>query len=398
MKSIAILDTFNYKSTGKIGEGLLNYCINSGKEAVFCYGRGKKVNDSNHYKIDNILEVYVHGILGRLFGNQGGYSWFATKRLIRYFEKNDIKTIYCINLHGYYLNQKLLFEYIIKKQIKAVFIMADESAYLGKCGYSDGCDHYLNGCVDCKHVRDYPKSLFLDRASEMFSYKDSAYSRMNNPVFVGPLYNIEKALTSRLIQGKETKVIDEAIDVNLYHPRKRDSLLEQLGVDKNKKIMVCVAPYPNDRKGCQYYIEAARRLEDNDEYVFVHVGFNGDVSDCPRNYIPIGYVGDQNLLAEYYSVADLFVFPSLDDTMPNACLEALACGSPLLCFNISGMPYIADETTATFIAPRNVDEMVNVILSTEKKTEEIIGKCREYALKRYDNQDYFRKLLELSAE
>ena len=98
-------------------------------------------------------------------------------------------------------------------------------------------------------------------------------------------------------------------------------------------------------------------------------------------------------MVEYYSLADLFVFPSLADTMPNACLEALACGSPLLCFNVSGMPYIGDESVMTLVEPENVVQMVDAICRITHKTQEIIDKCRNYALSRYDNQKYCEKLI-----
>ena len=81
--------------------------------------------------------------------------------------------------------------------------------------------------------------------------------------------------------------------------------------------------------------------------------------------------------------------------MPNACLEALSCGSPLLCFDISGMPYIADETVMTLVEPKNVDQMVSAIVNTHKKTEQTIKISRDYAINRYDNQKYFSRLIEI---
>ena len=110
------------------------------------------------------------------------------------------------------------------------------------------------------------------------------------------------------------------------------------------------------------------------------------------NYIPIGYVYDQNELTEYYSLGDLFVFPSLVDAMPNTCIEALACGSPLLLFNTSGMPYLADDTVAYYVEPKNVDQMEDVVKNIVKKDESRIKQCRDYACKRYDKKTYFENL------
>ena len=125
----------------------------------------------------------------------------------------------------------------------------------------------------------------------------------------------------------------------------------------------------NDRKGGRYYIDLARRFENDDRFVFVHVGYrNRKEENLPGNFIPIGFVNDMNLLADYFSIGDLFVFPSLLDTMPNACLDALACGTPILCFNISGMPYIANDEIGTFVEPRKVlMNLARVVNSVQKK-------------------------------
>jgi len=137
-------------------------------------------------------------------------------------------------------------------------------------------------------------------------------------------------------------------------------------------------------------------MEKNPQFIFVHVGYDvKDKKELPSNYIPIGYVNNQTLLTEYYSLFDLFVFPSLADTMPNVCLEALACGTPLLCFNISGMPYIASSDIMTLVEPENTYQMVQVILNTHKKDDGVINRCRNYAISRYDNKKYFEKLLSI---
>lgn len=395
MKNIAVINTCDDGSTGKIGEGLFSHLLEKGYNAFFCYGMEsikKSHSNPNYYLIDKKVEVLFHVVWCRLTGYQGTRSVFATRRLIRFLSDNKIDTIYCISLHGYYLNEKMLFDYIKKKDINLVYVMVDEYAYLGKCGYSNGCDHYQHGCTQCPQVKEYPQSLFFDRAAKIFQNKKYEYAGLNHAVFVGPEYTIVSSKKSELMHGLRTEILDEAVDVMRYCPRNTDHLKKKLGISDDKIIIVCVAPFSYERKGCIYFVELARMLENNHNYVFVHVGFDGNKAILPTNYIPIGYVSDQDELGEFYSLGDLFVFPSLLDTMPNACLEALSAGTPLLCFNVSGMPYIADNRTATFVEAKNVKELAKVVLSTPKKTEEIINSCREYALNRYDNRKYFCKL------
>jgi glycosyltransferase involved in cell wall biosynthesis len=274
--------------------------------------------------------------------------------------------------------------------------MVDEYPFLGKCGYSNGCLKYLSGCGHCPQIRSYPTSWFFDRSAEMYKTKRAIYKNLRKAIFVGPEYTVMSSKKSPLMKGIKTEILDEAIDVSVFVPKDTIRLREQLRISESKIVLVCIAPLAYERKGCKYFIEVARRFENNDKFLFVHVGYNGDKSLLPSNYIAIGYVKDQNKLAEYYSLADLFVFPSLLDTMPNACLEALACGSPLLCFNTSGMPYLANETTATFVEARSVEQMVAVITKTRKKTQKIINTCHEYAVNRYDNKKYYAKLTKVA--
>ena len=395
MKNVAIINSVYDRSTGKIASGLLSYLKSKGYKVFFCYGYGKEINNLNFYRINNKIEHYYHALMCRITGIEGAYSWFATKRLIKFLRKNKIDTIYGISLHGYYLNEKMFFDYLIREKIKFVYIMTDEYAFLGKCAYSNGCMNYLFGCGNCPQIKEYPKSLFFDSSAKVFKIKNHAYSQLRNTVFVGPEYTIIAAKKSPLINGIPTSIVDEAIDLNMYYPRETNELRKQMNINNQKIVILCVAPFNYERKGCKYFIEAAQRFENDKRFIFVHVGYTGDKTICPSNYIPIGYETDQNKLAEYYSLGDLFVFPSLLDTMPNACLESLACGTPLLCFNISGMPYIANQTTAIFVEPRNIDQLCDVINNTCKKTSETISVCRKYAESRYDNNKYYEKLTEL---
>ena len=396
---IAILSAMLDKSTGKIADGLLKHLQKQGIYAVFCYGRGRKKQENGYYKVGSQLEFLIHAFLARLTGFEGNYSRFATRRLISFLKKNKITAVYSIRIHGYYLNFKMLFDYMADKKIKFINVMVDETPFLGKCGYSDNCTNYLSGCGNCPQLKAYPKSWFFDRTKEMFKLKYESYHKLSHTIFVGPEYTVNAAKKSPLLEGIKTIIIDEAINLRtLYYPRNTEEMKSNLGISDDTIIIVCVAPTIYERKGTRYFLELAKRMQMDDRYVFVHVGYSDDKSLCPPNYIAIGYEANQDKLAEYYSLADLFVFPSLLDTMPNACLEALACGSPLLCFNVSGMPYIADETTATFVEPKNVEQMKEVVLKTKKKTQETINTCRKYAEKRYDSQDYFQRLFECCKE
>ena len=393
MGKYAIINTCDWGSTGKIAKGLQAYLQNKGEEVLFCYGRGEKCNNEVSYRFSTPLEMVIHYADVRLTGRLNGGSKAATRRLIRRLRETDVKEIYIVNLHGYVLNEKMFLNYLVRDDIRVVYIMADESAFLGNCTYRIGCEEYKNGCRKCRDIKGVPKFLCPKASEKAYRVKQDAYKKLKNITFVGPEFVILAAKTSPLLESKRLEIVDEAIDVNVNTPNDTTELRRKLGIDDEKIVIGCVAPFSNPRKGVKYLVEAARKLENDPRFVFVQVGYDvKDTSGLPKNYIPIRYVDSQEVLVQYYSLADLFAFPSIQDTMPNACLEALACGSPLLCFNTSGMPYMADETVMVLIESKNVDQMVEVIIKTKKKTQSTIDTCRNYALKRFDSQKYFEKL------
>lgn len=390
---IAIINSVCRDSTGKIAIGLQKYLMAHGHEVVVCYGR-EPDPETPHYRIDTKLEVYWHYAVQKLTGQVCAGSCLATKRLIRYLKKCNVDGVYLINVHGYYCNEKILFDYLAKENIRVVYIMADESAVWGNCFYYKGCTQYQQACVGCPRLKSWQKKLFCEPAHRANTIKKNAYPNLR-AVFVAPEFVIKGAEKSPLMRGLKMEIVDEAIDVNTAKPRDTIPLRKELGISDDKVVMMCVAP--NDpghySKGVHHFIEAARHFEKDERFVFVHVGWRaGEKKSLPQNYIAIDYVRNQEELSYYYSLGDLFVFPSIEDSMSNACLDALACGTPLLCFDTSGMPYLGDETVLTLVEKNNLSQLCDVINKTTKKKQKTIDTCRNYALKRYDSQKYFEKL------
>ena len=392
---IAIINSVCRDSTGKIAMGLQRYLLAHGQDAVVCYGRKPDPDpDTPHYRIDYKIENFLHYAEQRLTGQKCCGSRMATRRLVKFLKSNNCDGVFLVNVHGSYCNEKILFDYLVKENIRVVYIMADESAVWGNCFYYPGCKEYQQECVGCPLIKSWQKRLFLEPAHRANLIKGNAYPKMR-AVFVAPEFVINGAKKSPLMQGMKMEIVDEAIDVSTARPRDTSMLRKQLGIAENKVVMMCVAP--NDpghyTKGVHHYIDAARHFENDERFVFVHVGWRaGEKTGLPKNYIAIDYVKNQEELSYYYSLGDLFVFPSVQDSMSNACLDALACGTPLLCFNTSGMPYLGDETVLTLVEANSVDQLYEVIARTGKKTPEQIDICRNYALKRYDSQKYFEKL------
>lgn len=386
------------KSTGKIAYGLHTYLKASGHNSRIFYGRDdpSAEGEGDLVRFCGKTEVWFNALVVRLIGGEGLHAKHATRRLLKELDAFAPDAVYLLNLHAYFLNFPMLFAYLGRRGCKTIFLMLDEYAFLGKCCFAYSCRQYQTECSRCPQVREYPKSQFFDRANHIFHAKRQAYSKVKDLTFVGVAYTVAQAKESALLRGARFFELDEAVNLReVYYPRDAAHLREQLGIPAENKVIVTVAPFSDERKGGRFFLEAARQLQARKEITFVHVGFDGDRSLCPSNYIPVSYVSNQNLLAEYYSLGDIFVCTSLAETVANTCLEALSCGTPLLAFAVSGMPYCADSEHGTFVEAGNVDALAEAIDSAQKKTAEMIASCRKYAESRYDSAEYFKGLEKL---
>lgn len=399
MKYVIINSVCKSKSTGSIAYGLHSFLKEQGHTSIVCYGRDEKFEENGLIKIDSDLEVNVHAILTRLTGLQGYFSNVATTKLLRIIRKFRPDGVFLLNIHGYYLNEYRLLNFLKKNKIRTVYIMPDEYAFLGKCCYSNDCEKYKSECSNCNYIQEYPKSLLFDQSRRIFRMKQKVYNGFDNLIFVSPEFNILKAKESTLLKNHKLQVADWGIDLEkTYYDRNSSDIKKKYNIPENKRVILAVGSFINERKGIRrFFLECAKQTKCND-LVFVNVGFDGDERECPLNYLPIKYVNNQIELSELFSCADLFVIASTADTMPLACLISLGCGTPICCFKTSGLPFLADDTCAYFIEPENKEMLLAAIEKTPYKNQEIIDRCRSYALKRFSDRDFYMRLLNLAKD
>ena len=396
MKNIAIINTGSKGSTGKIARNLYHDLKEKGYNVTFCFGHGTDENNPDFNVIDNKFDRYWHSLMSHLLGKQGTHSTFATKRMVSLLKTKQIDTVIALSLHGNYLNQTVFFKYLSKNDIQFLYLMIDEYPYVGKCTGTEGCTKYHHGCGKCEALRLHTPSWFFDRSAELYKWKKRNYDSVKRIAFAGPEFVINMAKLSPMMSERNMFVLDEAINVDTYSPKDANPLRKELGISDDKIVIVTATSYSPEYKGGLYFDETAARLADDERYVFVHIANDRQGIEKPqKNLIIRGYIETLEEMAVYFSMADLFLFPSLQDTMSNTCLEALACGTPLLCFNISGMPYLGNKDVLTLVESRNVDQLVEIVESSRKKSKDDIKKYREYALTRYNSKEYCGKVLEI---
>lgn len=388
-------------SVGKIAYSFCEALNQNGIEALLAYGFEYGNSDKPQYtrRISNSFEFFVHHCINAITGYHSTWAPFAMRRLQKIIDSYKPDIIQLYNIHGYYLDTNKLFDILSQKEIPIVYGMLDEYAYMGYCAYSYDCDQFIDGCNNCKgiHIRGYLGSWFFNRARQSFAMKQLAYSKCDI-CFTGPKWVIERAKKSALLRNAKLYEVDEFIDTdNTFVPRDANDLKKQLGINSDQVVILNVAPSGDPRKGVKDFIWYAKNC-DRSDIIFVNVGNQEKKSNLPSNYIGVPFVTDQIELSMYYSMADVFFCTSYADTMPNTCLEALSCGTPVLGYNVTGIPYVAEAPFGAFYDPKNRMEIGQYIKELDSKTEMESTACRDYAVKRYSLETYMGKQLKIYEE
>ena len=326
----------------------------------------------------------INGFFERLFGLTGCFSFFSTHKAIHILKEFKPDVVFLGNLHGGYVNVFRLLKFLAKHSIPLVQFMWDEYPMTGRCAYTLQCEKFKFTCFKCPNKNQYPKSWFFDCSRFLQNRKKKAYD-MNNICFVGPKETIEKAKESYLLKNHKLYVLNDFIDTQLYSPQDGTMLRKKLGISENQIVVLNVCHYSNPRKGGPFYLELAKKCFDLTNLVFVHVGFTDSKTICPKNFIPIPPEKDTFKMSLFYSIADVFLCTSIADTMPNTCLEALCCGTPIIGFDIPGIRSCAPSPFGTYFKPLSIQDLKRGLSHVKKKNAEDIAVIRQFAVGAYSS-------------
>lgn len=237
MKVLLINSMCGSGSTGRIVAGIYERVLAAGGEAKAAYGfrEATRVPECDRYKINSVYGYYVHNILAKLTDKTGLYSSRQTKKFVKWIKEYDPDIVNIHNLHGYYINYEILFDYLKSANKKVVLTLHDCWLFTGHCAHFDmaGCDGYLNGCKECKHKNMYPKCYFKCRAEENYQLKKRLISGIDNLTVVTPSNWLAELARQTFLGDKEIRVINNGIDLSVFSPTDSD-IKEKLGI-KNKK-------------------------------------------------------------------------------------------------------------------------------------------------------------------
>lgn len=374
-KLLIINSVLGYSSTGRIVLDLAKKYDQNGFEVKIAYGRDMKVSSDldeafQKYgvRIGNNMDVYYHVLYSRLTDKHGLASKVATRKFLKWADEFDPDILWLHNIHGYYINYEMLFEWIkTRPQMQVKWTLHDCWSFTGHCAFFTyaQCEKWKSGCENCPQLSMYPKSE-RDNSKDNYNRKKSSFTGVQNLSIVTPSNWLKDEVKKSFLSEYPVEVVYNNINTEIFRKtpgdfRKRYKL-------EDKKIILGVANDWDKRKGLDTFVELSKKLENIDkDYQIVLVGLSEkQIQELAKDNIKIlalPRTASATELAQIYSTADVFVNPTLEDNYPTVNLEAEACGTRVITYDTGGCRETI-RMESSVVIPHGVDNIIKALQET----------------------------------
>ena len=364
MRALLINAVCGIRSTGRICTDLAKDLEDRGYEVKIAYGREKVPEQYQKYavRIGNTVDVYWHALMTRLFDGRGYWSRLATKRFLRWAEDYDPDILWLHNLHDYYINIEMLFDWIKSRpQMEVRWTQHDCWAFTGHCMHFTlaGCEQWKTHCSRCKKKIRFPKDSLFCRCKRNFERKRRAFSGVGKMTLITPSQWLADLIGQSFLAEYPVKVVHNTIDTNVFKPTPGD-FRERYGLE-NKKIVLGVASAWSKGKGLDDFIKLSQMLDGS--YAVVLVGLDKkQIRRLPKAIVGIEKTDDVTKLCSIYTAADVFVNPSREETFGMTTVEAQACGTSAIVYKGTACEEVVKAYGGVAVEPC-IEEVFSTIIS-----------------------------------
>ncbi|MBP5446848.1 MAG: glycosyltransferase [Treponema sp.] len=229
------------------------------------------------------------------------------------------------------------------------------------------------------------------------------YLSKKNIVFISPSNWERECLEhSSLFHGHKCFTIPNIIPKSIFKPLDKKTIRNILGIPKGKKIIGFGASFdinnPRGIKGSFYLLEALQKLKNKDDYFFLVFG---DVnaafaSRLPLPYFSAGFITNEKILSLLYNALDVFICPSIVESLSLTVLEALFSGVPSVAFDVGGVVDIIEHKKTGYLAkPYDTDDLASGIEWCLSKRSKLSKECLKKAAADFDEEQIVTKHIEV---
>ena len=362
LKSVLQINTLGAtQSTGRTTRELHNYLLQHNIDSYIACPRKEDCDDA--FIFSSLKWVHLDVLLSIITGHEGKFSTIQTYKLIRFIKNVNPSIVHLRVLHVNCLNFKLLFSYLAKNDIPVVITLHDFWYLTGQCCYFTivGCEKWKTGCGKCPSLMFGRHKPFFDRTPKMWNEKKKYISKVPRLAVIGVsdwVSNIAKE--SYLSKATIIKRIYNWIDLDVFCKKNTEIIRRNLNLN-NKKVILGVSSIwtENDRKGLNTYIELAYNMPD--EYIILLVGQFNYKGKIPKNIICYGKTDNVDELAQLYSLADVYLNLSKEETFGKVSAEAISCGTPLIAVDSSANKEIIPNGGGKLLKDSSIKEILDAL-------------------------------------
>ena len=403
MPKLLQINTCITQSTGRIVQQIGEKVMSEGWESYIAFPARVPIvaSKSMLIKIGSKADQYFHALMTRVFDCCGFLSKHATKRLIQKIKNINPNVIQLHNLHGYYLNIPILFDYLKQSGIPVVWTLHDCWAFTGHCVHYTcvKCNRWKTGCYACPRKNSYPNSFVFDRSRQNYAMKKKTYADIPNMTIVPVSFWLGDVTRQSMLGTYPICVIQNGIDVHTFRPRTEAvrRIRAQYGLD-NKYVILGVATGWSEEVGLSTFFRLRNKL--SSDFAIVMVGCTSDIiKQLPNGIIGIARTNNVDELASIYSAADILFNGSYQETFGLVTAEALSCGTPAIVYNATACAEIVTKETGYVAEAKDEMQVLKFILyDSELSCEERNRRsliCRKYAIEHFDKEKKYNEYIDL---
>ena len=274
-------------------------------------------------------------------------SWFGFSNIVDQINEMNPDIVH---LH-WICGGMMTIEDIARIKAPIVWSLHDMWAFTGGCHYDEECQGYEKECGNCKVLGSDKEN---DLSKKIFKRKQKAFTQKKDITIVGiSNWLNECSKNSTLLKDKNHINLPNPLDTNIFKPFDKEKARELWGLPKDKKLVLfgAMGATSDPRKGFYELMESLEKIEDsNVELVIFGSERCEDTKDLGFNVYYLGQLYDDVSLVTLYNSVDVMIVPSLQENLSNAIMESLACGVPVVGFDIGGNADMIDHERNGYLA------------------------------------------------
>lgn len=384
MKILQINCVYPRGATGQITAAIHHRLLREGHTSRVLYSRGRPNAEPHTFRVSSTPAGKYNHLISMLTGDVYGGCGLQTRRIVRYIKRYAPELVHLQCINGYFVNVYRLLGFLKEQRIPTVLTLHADFMFTANCGVALDCNKWQNGCGSCPELRRATHSLFFDRTHASFVKMQKALDGFGDRLKVVAVSDWlgKRAAMSPIMKQCSLMTIRNGIDTEIFRPRDDWDVRAKLHISAHESMILWVSSAFSKEKGADEFLALSEAMRGQD-YRFVMVG-----ADKPANYegdvIFAGKITRPELLAAYYTAADVMLCCSKQESLPTVCLEAQCCGTPVVAFDVGGVSETIGEGMGELVPWGDISAMAAAVSRQAKRKAEMTDAQTEAYRRAFD--------------